>query len=80
MPRGDPSSYLEDGKTRAYIVCMKARGLPAVLLLLVVFIPPVFGQLPRRVEKCLPYPTLAQEIRDMQPPDLVPPRASLLNS
>src|SRR5215472_2119648 len=28
---------------------------------------PAFVQLPRRVEKGLPYPTLAQEIRDMEP-------------
>ncbi len=26
-----------------------------------------FAQLPKRVEKCLPYPTLAQEIRERQP-------------
>jgi outer membrane translocation and assembly module TamA len=53
---------------------MSVRGLLPVLLLLVVFIPPMFGQLPKRVEKCLPYPTLAQEIRDMQPSDPIPPR------
>ncbi len=46
---------------------MSPRGLPAVITLFVVCIPPAFGQLPRRVEKCLPYPTLAQEIREMQP-------------
>ena len=36
---------------------------PAWLLCL----PNAFGQLPARVEKCLPYPTLAQEIGDKQP-------------
>ena len=53
---------------------MSARGLLTVLPLLVVFIPSMFGQVPKRVEKCLPYPTLAQEIREMQPPVPVPPR------
>jgi len=27
---------------------------------------PSFAQLPKRLERCLPNPTLAQEIRDMQ--------------
>jgi outer membrane protein assembly factor BamA len=53
---------------------MSARGLLPVVPLFVVCIPSVFGQLPKRVEKCLPYPTLAQEIREMQPADPVPPR------
>lgn len=35
-------------------------------------VPCASGQLPKRVERCLPYPTLAQEIREMQSPDLVP--------
>ena len=43
--------------------------------LIVLCIPSAFGQLPKRVEKCLPYPTLAQEIKAMQPPDAVPQRA-----
>ena len=34
---------------------------------LVTCIPCASGQLPKRLEKCLPYPTLAQEIRDTQP-------------
>ena len=42
------------------------RVLPVVPLFLT-SIPCVFGQLPKRLEKCLPYPTLAQEIREMQP-------------
>src|SRR5262245_4066984 len=34
--------------------------------------PSAFGQLPKRLEKCLPYPTFAQEIQDKQPkPDQV---------
>jgi hypothetical protein len=53
---------------------MSARGLLPVIPLLVVCIPSAFGQLPKRVEKCLPYPTLAQEIREMQPADPEPPR------
>jgi len=35
--------------------------------LFVACIPCAFGQLPARLEKCLPYPTIAQEIRQMQP-------------
>lgn len=54
---------------------MSARGFLRVIPLFVVGIPCAFGQLPERVEKCLPYPTLAQEIRDMQPADPVPSRA-----
>lgn len=46
---------------------MWVRILLTVAWLFTVCIPSAFGQLPRRVEKCLPYPTLAQEIRDMQP-------------
>jgi hypothetical protein len=46
---------------------MSPRGWLAIVPLFVVCIPPAFGQLPRRVEKCLPYPTLAQEIQEMQP-------------
>jgi outer membrane protein assembly factor BamA len=42
------------------------RVLPVVPLFLA-SIPCAFGQLPKRLEKCLPYPTLAQEIREMQP-------------
>jgi outer membrane protein assembly factor BamA len=53
---------------------MLVRGLLPVLALLVMFVPPTLGQLPKRVEKCLPYPTLAQEIRDMQTSAPVPPR------
>jgi SNF2 family DNA or RNA helicase len=53
---------------------MSVRGWLAVAPLFVVCIPGAFGQLPKRVEKCLPYPTLAQEIREMQPPDPAPPQ------
>jgi len=70
----DPSRCLEDCETWAYISSMLGRGLLPVLPLMVMFVPPTFGQLPKRVEKCLPYPTLAQEIRDMQTSDPVPPR------
>jgi outer membrane protein assembly factor BamA len=54
-----------------------ARGLLPLVLLFVVCIPSAFGQLPKRVEKCLPYPTLAQEIRDMQPADPVAPAVTV---
>jgi len=71
------SKSLEDCETRAYIACMSARGLLPVVPLFVIFIPSAFGQLPKRVEKCLPYPTFAQEIREMQPADQVPLRVRL---
>ena len=53
---------------------MYARGLTHVVPLFVVCIPTAFGQLPKRVEKCLPYPTLAQEVQEMQQADPAPPR------
>ena len=46
---------------------MLPRGLLPVAPLLVACLPCAFGQLPKRLEKCLPYPTLAQEIREIQP-------------
>jgi outer membrane translocation and assembly module TamA len=46
---------------------MFVRCLPPVVPLLLLCVPYAFGQLPERLEKCLPYPTLAQEIREMQP-------------
>jgi len=46
---------------------MLARSLLSVAPLFGACIPCAFGQLPKRLEKCLPYPTLAQEIREMQP-------------
>ena len=46
---------------------MVARRVLPVVPLFLTSIPCVFGQLPKRLEKCLPYPTLAQEIREMQP-------------
>jgi outer membrane translocation and assembly module TamA len=70
----DSPSSLEDCEAQAYIACMSARGLLPVLPVFLVSIPSVFGQVPKRVEKCLPYPTLAQEIREMQPTDPVQPR------
>ena len=65
-PRGD-SSLLEDSETRAYISCMLARRLLLLASLFMACTPCAFGQLPKRLEKCLPYPTLAQEIREKQP-------------
>jgi hypothetical protein len=56
---------------------MSARGLIPVVPLFVLCIPLAFGQLPKRVEKCLPYPTLAQEIRELRPRDPAPPRVKV---
>jgi len=51
---------------------MLPRSLLPVAALFLACLPCAFGQLPKRLEKCLPYPTLAQEIREMQPaPDQV---------
>ena len=65
-PRGD-SSLLEDSETRAYISCMLARRWLLLAALFMACAPCAYGQLPKRLEKCLPYPTLAREIREMQP-------------
>ncbi len=46
---------------------MLPRGLLPVAPLFLACLPCAFGQLPKRLEKCLPYPTLAQEIRERQP-------------
>lgn len=54
---------------------MSPRWSLAAISLFAVWIPSAFAQLPKRVEKCLPYPTLAQEIQDMRPADALPPRA-----
>ena len=45
---------------------MLARRLLPLASLLMGCTPCAFGQLPKRLEKCLPYPTLAQEIREKQ--------------
>jgi outer membrane protein assembly factor BamA len=45
---------------------MSGRALLSAILL-VLFVQPTFGQLPKKLEKCLPYPTLAREVREMQP-------------
>ncbi len=46
---------------------MLPRSLLPVAALFLACLPCAFGQLPKRLEKCLPYPTFAQEIREMQP-------------
>jgi outer membrane protein assembly factor BamA len=51
---------------------MSVRAMLPVVPLILLWISSAFGQLPKRVEKCLPYPTLAQEIRDVQSPAPVP--------
>jgi outer membrane translocation and assembly module TamA len=45
---------------------MLPRGLLPVVPLFLACLPSALGQLPKKLEKCLPYPTLAQEIREMQ--------------
>jgi outer membrane translocation and assembly module TamA len=62
-----PLSFIVICKAQPYILGMRARSFLPVLPLTMVCISSAFAQLPKRVEKCLPYPTLAQEIRDMQP-------------
>ena len=49
---------------------MLARCLLPVVPVLVGWVPSAFGQLPKKLEKCLRYPTLAQEIHEMQPPPM----------
>ena len=46
---------------------MRVRSVLSVASLFLTCVPCALGQLPKRLEKCLPYPTLAQEIRQMQP-------------
>jgi hypothetical protein len=46
---------------------MLTRRLLPVAPLLLGCVPSAFGQMPKRLEKCLPYPTLAQEIREREP-------------
>src|SRR5206468_10693749 len=71
-PSGESFNFLEDCETPAYIYCMVGRRVLPVVPLFLASIPCAFGQLPKRLEKCLPYPTLAQEIREMQPaPDFL---------
>lgn len=41
--------------------------LQVAALFFTTVVPCAFGQLPKRVENCLPYPTLAQEMQDRQP-------------
>jgi len=50
---------------------MWAGGLIPTAALFVGCVLTAFGQLPKSVEKCLPHPTLAQEVKDMQ---TVPPK------
>src|SRR5882757_6186384 len=45
---------------------MLSRRLLTGFVLLIWCAVPSFAQLPKRLERCLPNPTLAQEIRDMQ--------------
>jgi outer membrane protein assembly factor BamA len=45
---------------------MLSRRLLTGFVLLIWWAVPSFAQLPKRLERCLPNPTLAQEIRDMQ--------------
>jgi|SRR5438874_8938461 len=49
---------------------MLVRRLLSVAPMLLTCTLCALGQLPKKLEKCLPYPTLAQEIREMQPPPM----------
>ena len=55
---------------QAYISRMRLRSAFRLLLLPVICVcqcsPVTHAQLPRRLEQCLPYPTLAEEIQDMR--------------
>jgi outer membrane translocation and assembly module TamA len=51
---------------------MVARHFVAAVPLLTALLPTAMGQLPKRVERCLPYPTLLQEIRELQQSDPEP--------
>ena len=66
-PEEEPPFGLEDYETGTYISFMLTRRLLSLALVFMSCTPCAFGQLPKRLEKCLPYPTLAQEIREKQP-------------
>ncbi|SRR5712692_5141898 len=55
---------------RAYSLSMGRRRAPQFILLVVAYTsvcsPPIGAQLPQKVKRCLPYPTLADEIREMR--------------
>src|SRR5713226_8552300 len=55
---------------RAYSLSMGRRRAPQFILLVVAYTllcsPPIGAQLPRKLKRCLPYPTLADEIREMK--------------
>jgi hypothetical protein len=72
MSQAPFTNSLEPSETQAYIAYMSVRAMLPVVPLILLCISSAFGQLPKRVEKCLPYPTLAQEIRDVQSPAPVP--------
>lgn len=46
---------------------MRVRSVLPVASLFLTCLPCALGQLPKRLEKCLPYPTFAQEIQETQP-------------
>ena len=53
-------------EARGYSANMLSRRFLTEFVLLFCCAAPAFAQLPKRLERCLPNPTLAQEIRDMQ--------------
>ena len=67
MPCDGQSSLLKTAKQGPIFWWMFVRRFLPVAPLFLLCVPHSFGQLPKRLEKCLPYPTLAQEIREMQP-------------
>jgi hypothetical protein len=67
VPGDGQSSLLKTAKQGPIFWWMFVRRLLPVAPLFLLCVPHALGQLPKRLEKCLPYPTLAQEIQEMQP-------------
>ncbi len=64
--RTDSSTSLKTAKHGPiFLACCHAACFPSPLCFWLAF--RVRSELPKRLEKCLPYPTLAQEIREMRP-------------
>ena len=58
--------HLDSCEKQNYISYMSS-GLISVPVFCVLLVSPALGQLPKKIEKCLPYPTVAQEIAEMYP-------------
>ena len=70
VPCDGQSRLLKTAKQGPIFWWMFVRRLLPVAPMFLLCVPHAFGQLPKKLEKCLPYPTLAQEIREMQPPPM----------